>query len=234
MKKEEPDKTKESAKELFESTANAPAAAPSPPRKSRLGYRPVTVRGGTSPIGEALIATIGNMDSVRRVRESLALAYWQQAVGEQGAAATQTEKVTDGILFVFTKSSVWSHELTLHKDQIIRNLNRMLGGHIVKDIVFKPKAFKKKILKPVELETPPFEELNLVVLEQPEQEELRLQLENLFSLPDEKMRKSLARRITLDAKLRHWRLERGWRICRKCQSLHKTEDAICPLCRLCP
>ena len=234
MKKEEPDKTKESAKELFESTAIAPAAAPSPPRKSRLGYRPVTVRGGTSPIGEALIATIGNMDSVRRVRESLALAYWRQAVGEQGAAATQTEKVTDGILFVFTKSSVWSHELTLHKDQIIRNLNRMLGGHIVKDIVFKPKAFKKKIPKPVELETPPFEELNLVVLEQPEQEELRLQLENLFSLPDEKMRKSLARRITLDAKLRHWRLERGWRICRKCQSLHKTEDAICPLCRLCP
>ena len=234
MKKEELDKTKESEKELFESAPIDPALPAPPPRKSRLGYRPVTVRGGVSPIGEALIATIGNMDSVRRVRESLALAYWNQAVGEQGAAATQTEKVNDGILFVFTKSSVWSHELTMHKDQIMRNLNRMLGGRIVKDIVFKPKNFKKKTVVVPEPETPKFEELNAVVLEEPEQEELRLQLMNLFSLPDEKMRKSLARRITLDAKLRHWRLERGWRICLKCRSLHKTENEICPLCRLCP
>ena len=237
MKRENNSKT-ESTDEKKEFYETAPPSSvpspPTPPRKSRLGYRPVTVRGGTSPIGEALIATIGNMDSAKRVRESLALAYWPQAVGELGAAATETERVSDGILFVRTKSPVWSHELTLHKNQIIQNLNRMLGGRIITEIVFKAKGVKKKVILTEAPDTPPIEELHLVELEESEEEELSLQLAKLISLTDDKIRTSLTRRITLDAKLRHWRLERGWHICRRCQSLHKSEDFICPLCRLCP
>ncbi len=203
---------------------------------SRSRYRSNDYRGGGSAITDILISAIGNMDSCKRVRESLALAYWPLAVGEMGAAASETERVSEGILFVRTKSSVWSHELTLHKDQILKNLNRMLGGQIIRDVVYKATrgiSKRKRVVEEVP-DIPPIAELNAVALEEAEREELRRELSALFSIQDERARNSIARRISLDAKLRHWRLQRGWRICLRCRSLHKTEEEICPLCRLCP
>ncbi len=212
------------------------APRPVPKWSSRSRYRSNDFRGGGSAITEILFSTIGNMDSCKRVRESLALAYWPMAVGEMGAAASETERVSEGILFVRTKSSVWSHELTLHKDQILKNLNRMLGGTIIRDVVYKTTrgiSKRKRLVEEIP-DIPPIAELNAVVLEEAEKEELRTELRALFCIQDEKTRNSIAKRISLDAKLRHWRLERGWRICLKCRSLHKTEEEICPLCRLCP
>ena len=185
-----------------------------------------------SPIALVLLSAIGRMDSAGKIRESLALVYWPRVAGPQAAAATEVESVRDGILFVRTKSSVWSHELTLHKERLIFGLNRMLGGKVITDIVYRARGLKKKALEEPERDTPPLDELNAVVLEPPEEAELSAHLESLKSIKSDRIRTALSSRMTQDAKLRHWRLEHGWKSCRRCNSPHKTEFDICPKCRL--
>jgi len=190
------------------------------------------LRGGSSPIAAALQHAIARMESAGQIRQSLALAYWPRVVGAQAAAATQVETVRDGVLFVRTKSSVWSHELTLHKARLLLGLNRMLGGDIIHEIIFRAQG-----VSPVEeqhdIETPTAEEMALVVLDADEKAELRARLERLVDVEDDRAREVLARRMVMDAKVRHWRLERGWRVCVRCLTAHHTEHALCPICRLC-
>jgi len=179
----------------------------------------------------ALQSAIGRMESAGQVRASLALAYWPRVVGAQAAAATQVEAVRDGVLFVRTKSSVWSHELTLHKARILLGLNRMLGGKIIEEIIFRAQGVTKSETSE-EPDTPDPEELAAVALDPGEKRELRVRLERLFHVKDEHTRRALAARLIQEAKLRHWRLERGWKVCRRCAALHKTAFALCPICRL--
>jgi predicted nucleic acid-binding Zn ribbon protein len=172
------------------------------------------------------------MDSAGRVRESLALAYWERVAGPQAAAATEVEAIRDGVLFVRTKSSVWSHELTLHKERLITGLNRMLGGRVVTEIVYKARGVKKKPATAPEPDVPDVSELDAVLLEPAEQAELQANMRGLSTIASERVREVMASRMTRDAKLRHWRIERGWKLCRRCAGLHKTDFALCPLCRL--
>jgi predicted nucleic acid-binding Zn ribbon protein len=158
--------------------------------------------------------------------------YWSQAVGSQAAAATEAESVRDGILFVNTKSSVWSHELTLYKARILAELNRLLDGQNVRDIVFRVKRFKPEAPSETR-DTPTLEELKAVQLEAAERAVLRGRLEDLIEIQDDNIRTKIATRLTLDAKLRHWRIVNGWKVCHACGTVHKTEYELCPICRLC-
>lgn len=173
------------------------------------------------------------MEGSARIRESLALAYWSRVVGTQAAAATEAESVRDGVLFVRTKSSTWSHELTLHKARLLLGLNRLLGGKIITDIYFRAQGITKTEAA-VEPDTPTPEALAAVVLEPHEKAELRTRLQNLYyAVEDDHVRQTIAARLTAEARLRHWRLEHGWRLCIRCNVAHKTDYPLCPICRLC-
>ncbi|HZP81486.1 MAG TPA: DUF721 domain-containing protein [Chthonomonadaceae bacterium] len=190
------------------------------------------MRGGGGALASLLESVIGGMDSGTKIRESLALAYWPRVVGAQAAAASEPEAVRDGVLFVRTKSSTWSHELTLHKARIVQNLNRLLGERVILDIVYRARGVKKET-SVAEPEMPTPEELAAVVLEPPEKAELRGHLKDLYLLENDRVRQAIAARLTQEAKLRHWRLEHGWRICPRCSATHKTDYTLCPICRLC-
>jgi predicted nucleic acid-binding Zn ribbon protein len=183
---------------------------------------------------ELLLSTVNRMESATKVRESLAFAYWAHVAGPQAAAATEVEAVRDGILFVRTKSSVWSHELTLHKERLITGLNRMLGAKIITEIVYKARGVKKKPVVAPEPDTPALVELDAVTLDPAEHADLAQKLQTLSSIASDRIRTVMASRMTRDMKLRHWRIERGWKLCRRCEGLHTTSFALCPLCRLCP
>lgn len=193
----------------------------------------IGVPGHSNPLAEVLTNAVGGMDSAPQILQSLALAYWPRAVGAQAAAATEPETVRDGILFIRTRSSVWSHELSFHKARILLTLNRMLGANVIEDIIFRAQGVKPPEEEP-EPEIPPLDELHAVVLDPAEKAELRARLQALITIEDDTIRTKLASRITQDAKLRHWRLERGWRVCPRCNALHKTDYKICPMCRLSP
>ena len=190
-------------------------------------------RRGRGGVGEALEGLLAGLDSGTKVRESLALAYWERVVGPQAAAATEPETVRDGVLFVRTKSSVWSHELTFLKSHILAELNRRIGRPVIKEIVFRAQGVQKAEPPQEAPESPAEEELAAVILPPEEQAALRRALEELVTLADDKIRQSIARRMVRDRKLRHWRLAHGWRVCAGCTALHKTEGDLCPVCRLC-
>lgn len=209
---------------------SAKRASPAQREPNAHGYLPPTMRSN-SPLSGLLKNVVGGMDASAKIQESLALAYWPRAVGVQGAAATEVDTVRDGVLFVRTKSSVWSHELTLHKPKLLQNLNRMLGSNVIHDIIFRAQGITRQE-KSVEVDTPGAEELAAVALEPEEKAELRVRLRQLISIPDDRIRHTIAVRLTNEAKLQHWRLERGWKLCLRCHVAHKTDADMCPQCRL--
>ena len=190
---------------------------------------------GQGMVAEALTGLYGTLESGTQLRESLALAYWAEVVGPQAAAASDADSIRDSILIVRTKSSVWSHELTLHKSHLLAELNRKLGRPVIKDIIFRAQGVKKKETPPESNDELTEENLKLVVLPPADQLALNQELDELVSIRDEKMRQSVAGRITRDKKLRRWRLDHGWKQCKRagCTALHDTEEEYCPICRVC-
>jgi predicted nucleic acid-binding Zn ribbon protein len=190
---------------------------------------------GQGVVSEALTGLYGTLESGTQIRESLALAHWAEVVGPQAAAATEADVVRGGTLFVRTKSSVWSHELTLHKSHLLAELNRKLGRPVIKDIVFRAQGVKRKDSPPDTPEELTEETVKLVVLPPADQFALNRELDELGSIRDDKMRQSIAGRIIRDKKLRRWQLDHGWKQCSRegCTALHNTEEEYCPICRVC-
>jgi predicted nucleic acid-binding Zn ribbon protein len=183
---------------------------------------------------EALEGVLSSLETAVRIRESLALAYWEQVAGPQAAAASRADSVRDGVLFVATRSSTWSHELSFHKTRLIAELNRRIGRSVIKDIQFRARGVEETPKPPQTPDHPTPEELDLVRLPRCEQTALRRDLEALFeTIPDADLRQMIARQMIRSARLRHWRLEHGWQECAHCASLHRTGEDLCPVCRLC-
>jgi len=189
--------------------------------------------GRQTRVADALKAALERMEGGRQVRESLALAYWADVVGEKAAAATEPESVRDGVLFVRTKSSVWSHELTFLSDHIRQELNRRIGRPVIQKIVFRARGLSPRTAPDERCDHPTPQELEALQLPPSAQLALDRKLAKLAGISDEKIRASLVRRVTGDHKLRHWRLARGWKPCRKCGALHNSEGESCPICRVC-
>ena len=94
------------------------------------------MRGLSDFLGDSLKA----LQLENKIKEQTALLVWDEIVGKQVSAAAQPEFITDGRLFVTTKSPVWANELTFLKADMISRLNKRLGGKVVKEIVFKTSA----------------------------------------------------------------------------------------------
>jgi predicted nucleic acid-binding Zn ribbon protein len=168
----------------------------------------------------------------QRVRESQAIAYWPAVVGPQAAEASEAENVRDGTLFVRTRSSVWSQELTFLKSTIVAELNRRIGKPVIREIVFRAQGVRKKA-REEEPKGPSDDDLEAVILSAADREALESDTLRLTGITDPRLRISLARRMLRDRKLRRWRLDHGWHACTRCAALHSEAAELCPICRVC-
>jgi predicted nucleic acid-binding Zn ribbon protein len=184
------------------------------------------------PVAEALTSAVRALPSSDKVIESLAFAYWSKVVGPQGAAATDPESIRDGILFVRTKSSVWSHELNVMKAHLITELNKSIGRPVIKEIIFRAQGLKTKPSPADPGKQPTEADLKILRLPSPEQTTLQKALDKLESIPDAAIRNAVAQRIVRERKLRWWRLQNGWKACTRCGVPHEMTGALCPICRL--
>ena len=75
--------------------------------------------------------------------ESQAAAKWAEVVGPQIAASSVVERVRDGIVYVCCRSSAWCSELSLHKADIIKRLNKAVGAKVLADIRFSARGFTR-------------------------------------------------------------------------------------------
>ncbi|MCC6731028.1 MAG: DUF721 domain-containing protein [Chthonomonadales bacterium] len=190
-------------------------------------------RSAPRAVGEALEGVMRRGEGGTRLRETLALAYWPAAVGEMAAAASQPELVRDGILFVRTRSSTWSHELSLHKEHILAHLNARLGRPLLRDIRFRARGLPAPLApSPNPYALPPEEELAAVPLAEEDRRAIGAAMAGLGARADERLRRALERRVTYERRVRRWRLEHGWAPCGACGAPHPDDGPRCPICRL--
>jgi hypothetical protein len=62
---------------------------------------------------------------------------WKTAVDKKISQNTEPYKIIDNVLYVLTSSSVWAHELTQLKSEIIEKINQNSANDRIKDIQFK-------------------------------------------------------------------------------------------------
>jgi hypothetical protein len=121
----------------------------------------------------------------------------------------------------------------MQKLKLLNSLNRLLEGNVIEDIRFRTDGTPWPEVSKVS-DGPTSQELDAVLLSPQEFEVLRLAIESLETISITNTRQALSRRITSEAKLRHWRLEHGWRVCIRCAAVYNTAGAVCPICRLTP
>ncbi len=72
------------------------------------------------------------------------LQQWPDLVGATIAEISRADSISNGILYVKVKDSVWSYHLSLMKPQFIDKLNKQAGSRLIKDIYFQIGSLEKK------------------------------------------------------------------------------------------
>jgi hypothetical protein len=197
----------------------------------------VTRRNGRAENAKRLTENqLSDMGILRKIRQHTAPLVWAEVVGPQVSAATEVLGVDNAILRVSTKSSVWANELTFHKQDILKRLNKKLGASpqewLIKDILFQNKGLNNKPTPddPLPLHPTP-DALDEVELSSREWEIIQTEMSGIV---DEKLRAKVQKVRVADLKLRTWRLDNGWIPCPQCGdlTLFLGEAVQCTRCRL--
>ena len=91
----------------------------------------------TKSVGEAIEELIAQLGIKKKLHEQDAFVVWDEAVGERIANVATPTRMLRGTLIVSVKSGAWRNELSMRKQEVIRRINELLGGEIVKDIKFQ-------------------------------------------------------------------------------------------------
>lgn len=92
---------------------------------------------GPKPISKVFLEFVESRNLTQRLTESSIPLYWKEVVGEVIASKTKVKKFDEGKLYISTKSSTWKAEILLRKENIIFNINKILGKEMIKDLVIK-------------------------------------------------------------------------------------------------
>jgi hypothetical protein len=163
------------------------------------------------------------------LREVAAVGLWAEVVGEQIAAATQAERVRDGVLHVIARSHTWAFELTFHREQIRKGLNARLGGSVIQEIRFHPGVIHPPGAPPSPPEpTPTPAELEGISLSPAEVEAVEREA---GQMADPEMQAVVRRLLTNERKRVAWQRRQGLRACTGCGAMHSSPGELCPACR---
>ena len=98
-------------------------------------------RSKLNSLGGMVGGALQDLGMRQKVLEHEAVEKWNEVVGPQVSASAAAERIRDGILYVCCKSSTWSSELALYKDDIAGRLNAAVGKKVVTDIRFSARGF---------------------------------------------------------------------------------------------
>lgn len=91
----------------------------------------------TKSVGEAIEELVTQLGIKKKLHEQDAFVVWDEAVGERIAKVATPTRMLRGTLIVSVKSGPWRNELSMRKEEVVRRINKLLGGEIVKDIKFQ-------------------------------------------------------------------------------------------------
>jgi hypothetical protein len=163
------------------------------------------------------------------LREESAVTLWSEVVGEQIAAATEAERVREGVLYVIARNHTWAFELTFHREQILKGLNARLGRKAITEIRFRPGVVQRPGAPPAPAEpVPAAADLAAIMLEPMDVEWVEREA---ALIADPEMQVVVRRLLTNERKRAAWRRAQGYRECTGCGALHPGPDEVCPACR---
>lgn len=184
---------------------------------------------GFRPLGHVLGAEARRLKLDGSLREASAVTLWPEVVGEQIAAATQAERVRDGVLHVIARNNTWAFELTFHREQIRKGLNARLGNGTIQEIRFRPGVIHSPGAPPPPPEpTPMPAELEAIALAPAEIEAVE---QEVGRLADPEMQTVVRRLLTNERKRVAWQRRQGLRACTGCGAMHSAAGELCPACR---
>jgi hypothetical protein len=190
---------------------------------------------GFDAVGDVLGRQLGSLSIARKIKEHTAPLVWAEVVGEQIAGATRILGVEGGVLRVSTRSSVWAHELTYYKKDLLRRLNQRLDAPenqpVIIDLHFQNRGIRPESDDPGPEPGPDLDLLESIELSPAE---LRIVEEGIAHVHDDRLRARLRITRLRDARLRTWRLDNGWIPCPHCEELVAPlgESPSCPRCRV--
>lgn len=153
----------------------------------------------------------------------LALQVWPEVVGPRIASVTRAERLSEGILFVKTASSVWANELTFQKPLLVEQLNGKLGRPMVSDIRFRAGRLHPAPSSTLKEHSKALEEVRLSPsdLEQIER--------TVVNLKDKALREALRSLLTKERKRIRREEQKGSRSCQVCGCLGEA-GGLCSFC----
>jgi hypothetical protein len=184
---------------------------------------------GFRPLQHALGAEARRLKLDGSLREASAVTLWPEVVGEQIAAATQAERVRDGVLHVVARNHTWAFELTFHREQIRKGLNARLGSGVIQEIRFRPGVIHAPGAPPPAPEPAPTPaEMEAILLSPAEAEAVE---QEVGRMADPEMQAVVRRLLTSERKRVAWQRRQGLRACTGCGAMHAAAGELCPACR---
>ena len=183
-------------------------------------------KGSLAGFGRLVNNSFEELGLQHKIREYQVVEKWADVVGPHIAASNAADKVRDGILYVCCKSSTWSNELSLHKEDIIKKLNSAVGKKIVTDIRFSAKGFAKltqqRTKNPINEETTDLEAIEV---------DSEVASKAASVAPSEDLADRIREAIITSKRLTELKRQEGWKKCPKCSELHNDTYEICNKCR---
>ena len=87
-------------------------------------------------LADAMPAAVREMGLESGLRGWQALNEWPHAVGPQIARRSHAVRFQDGVLWIEVEGSVWLHQLTVLKRDLIRKLGERTGPDTIRDLRF--------------------------------------------------------------------------------------------------
>lgn len=72
----------------------------------------------------------------RKIKKYRAMTEWPEIVGDRISKVATPEKITENILYIKVKNSSWRNELIFMKHEILKKIDKAIGGGIIQDIKF--------------------------------------------------------------------------------------------------
>lgn len=88
-------------------------------------------------LGTLLRQAVNLLPQRQELKESLALALWEQAVGEALAKNTKPLRLYRSTLIVIVPSQAWRKELHLMRTEIVTKINENAGFRLIHDVEFR-------------------------------------------------------------------------------------------------
>jgi hypothetical protein len=170
---------------------------------------------GFSSIDGLIRERLQNFQLEHGVKAQQSLSLWERVAGPTVAAVTVADGIRNGTLYVLTRSSAWSQELSMLREPLIARINAELERDVVQEIRFQVKPFEKE----KDAGEPPTPARDLTDAERTALERLAAQLEA-----------TTAGRITEVAAKQMRRTDSG-RVCAACGGPVHPGESLCPFCR---